>query len=101
MPMDARIFYFRLTGVLRYYLSRRFEIPAVEMTVEELLPCIDTLNLERDMKQALKNLFKDAEPIKFAGAAGMLENLSRDLAFAAAFVADCRPREPESGAAAA
>lgn len=101
MPLAARIFYFRLTGVLRYYLSRRFEIPAVEMTVEELLPRIDALDLERDVKQSLKTLFRDAEPIKFAGAEESADKQSRDLSFASAFVAEWRPRAPESAEEAA
>ncbi len=83
---DVKHFYFRLSAIVRGYVERRFEIPAAEMTTEELLPQVDRLPLALDLTQALKSFCRTADPIKFAGAAVNQSRMSEDLAFARTFV---------------
>ena len=79
-------FYFRLSAIVRRYIERRFTIPACEMTTEELLPRVDCLTIEPDLKQTLKIFCRAADPVKFAGARADADKMVHDLAFARDFV---------------
>jgi hypothetical protein len=78
---DGKRFYFDLTAILKRYLERRYEIPAAEMTVEELLPQVARLPLAVELAEPLKALCRLAEPIKFADAAADPGKMLGDLAF--------------------
>jgi len=84
--VDVREFYFRLTSIVKGYIGRRFEIDAPEMTIEELLPKINELDLERTLKQELKSLLTASEPVKFAGSIVVKEQMASDLVFVKSFI---------------
>jgi len=89
---DAKRFYFRLSAILRHYMERRFDIPAAEMTTEELLPRAQRLALEPDLARAFKAFCQSSDPIKFAGRSVVHpEQLPRDLAFVRNFVRRTTP----------
>jgi hypothetical protein len=79
---DPKQFYFRLSAVIRHYIERRFDIPAAEMTTEELLPRVDRLPMAPELSQTLKTFCRAADPVKFAGAPADPGRMARDLAFA-------------------
>jgi hypothetical protein len=57
-----------LTGVVRRYLERRYDIPARCQTTAELLRASDARSdLDADAKRWLHSFFADADRIKFAG----------------------------------
>lgn len=84
--MAPRKFYFRLSAILRRYIERRYEIPAAEMTSEELLPHMDRLPLDRRLAEAFGTFCRETDPIKFAGAAAHRDQADRNLAFCRDFV---------------
>jgi hypothetical protein len=84
--MAPKKFYFRLSAILRRYIERRYEIPAAEMTSEELLPRMDRLPLDRRLTEAFKAFCRETDPIKFAGAAAHRDQMDRSLAFCRDFV---------------
>ena len=84
--VTPRKFYFRLSAILRRYIERRYEIPAAEMTSEELLPHMDRLPLDRRLGEAFRTFCRETDPIKFAGAAAHRDQVDRDLAFCRDFV---------------
>jgi hypothetical protein len=84
--LAPRPFYFRLSAILRQYIERRFQIPAAEMTTEELLPHLDRLPLDRHLAKAFKAFCRETDPIKFAGAAARREQVEENLAFCRDFV---------------
>jgi hypothetical protein len=100
ISIDGKVFYFRLSAIVRHYLERRFDIPAAEMTTEELLPAVDRLRLPLDVGQSFKAFCRAADPIKFAGVAVNREHMAQDLAFARNLVtctaAPARDPEPEA-----
>lgn len=83
---DMKRFYFQLSAILRQYMERRFNIPAVEMTTEELLPQARRLALEPELTRAFQAFCQSTDPIKFAGRIVRPEQLPRDLAFVRSFV---------------
>jgi hypothetical protein len=84
--IDGRAYYFRLSAILRRYIEQRYGIPAAEMTLEELLPCIDRLSLPVDLARQLEMFCRAAEPIKFAAALADPTRMAADLNFARSFV---------------
>jgi hypothetical protein len=83
---DGKQFYFALSALLRRYVERRYAIPAVEMTLEELLPEMDRLALDPDLYERFKQLCRRAEPIKFADLPAAADQMPADLAFGREFV---------------
>lgn len=86
-------FYFRLSAILRRYVERRYEFPAAEMTVEELLPQVAGLALPRELTRSFNDLCRRAEPIKFAGVPAVARQRDQDLKFAREFVVQTPPVE--------
>ena len=83
---DSKQFYFDLSAILRRYIERRYEIPASEMTTEELLPRVNRLPLKAELAQLLKAFCRGADPIKFAGVCAEQNRMAQDLSFARDFV---------------
>ncbi len=83
---DPKQFYFGLSAILRRYIERRYEIPASEMTTEELLPRVNRLPLKAELAQLLKAFCRGADPIKFAGVCAEQNRMAQDLSFARDFV---------------
>ena len=84
--MDCKAFYFSLSNILRTYIQARYTINAMEMTTEELLPKIDTLDIQKEMHQELKALLRSTDPVKFAGVSAAVSKMRQDLAFVRNFI---------------
>lgn len=82
----GKAFYFRLSAIFRQYLEGRFGIDGLEMTTEELLPRVDTLALERDLKRDAKTFLVSCDPVKFAGLPVSRPAMESDLGFVRGFV---------------
>ncbi len=89
--MDGKLFYFRMSAVLRRYIQARYGVYAPEMTTEELLPAIKPLDIDPDLKQGLRSLLKTADPIKYAGSTASVRTMKDHLAFARRFVKETIP----------
>jgi len=98
---DGKAFYFQLSTILRGYLQGRFDIDGLEMTTEELLPHVDAMALERDMKRDMKQFLLACDPVKFAGAPTRRERMEQDLGFVRGIVektaASFEPDEETTG----
>jgi hypothetical protein len=63
----VREYYFRLSEIFRRYIERRFHIPAVERTTEEIMP--DIVNLQgcgSSLKAEMREILRYADLVKFA-----------------------------------
>jgi hypothetical protein len=66
----ARSFVVLLTGIVRRYLERRYDLPARRQTTAELLRAIDArADFDDEAKRWLRGFFTEADLVKFAGAA--------------------------------
>lgn len=84
--MDGKAFYFSLSSILRGYIQARYNINALEMTTEELLPKIEILGICRELHKELKELLRSTDPVKFAGVPAAVSKMRSDLAFVRNFV---------------
>lgn len=81
-----RVFYFRLSAIIRNYLDGRFGLDTMEKTTEELLPVIKTLQIEAERRSALAELLRAADPVKFASVQAGRTRRSQDLEFVENFI---------------
>ena len=64
---DIKLFYVRLTGIVRRYIERTTHIHAPEQTTEEFLREVNTGNVfQRNDQQRLKSFLESADFVKFA-----------------------------------
>jgi len=94
---DGRIFYFRLSAILRGYIEARHGINALEMTMEQLLPQIESLGVDPESRRELRDLIHSTEPVKFAGSPADGGKMVRDLEFVRKYVQLTTPAEPPVG----
>ncbi|MDM8543793.1 hypothetical protein QUF90_22180 [Desulfococcaceae bacterium HSG9] len=88
---DAKLFYFKITEILRAYLQARFGLDALEMTTEELLPKIAALELDKKLQNDLKALFYHSDPVKFAEQPADRQLMQNDFQFVEIFVNQTTP----------
>lgn len=93
---DPKEFYYRLTGILKAYIGRRYNTDAPEMTTEELVPVVSSLDFASDLKQGLKSILTASEPVKYALATVMQEQMKNDFEFVRAFVDKTSPEETDT-----
>jgi len=89
--LDGKTFYFRLSAILRQYVSGRFAVGAPEMTTEELMPCIDRLHIDNDLARRLRVLCRAMDPVKFGNETVVEKQMETDLFFAREFVRKTTP----------
>ncbi len=84
--MEGKGYYFQLSFILREYLQGRFGIDGIEMTTEELLPHVEKLVLDRELKQGAKKFIITCDPVKYADAPCFQERMAADFVFVKTFV---------------
>ena len=65
---EVKAHYTELTGILREYLERRYNIHAMEQTSDEIILQLEKLKLDRELLQDTEQLLSVADLIKFAKA---------------------------------
>lgn len=84
--IDGKAFYFELSAILRGYIEARFGVRASEMTTEELIPNLEPLKIEKTLKEGVKILCRNADPIKFADRSTVQSQMDKDLLFIREFI---------------
>ncbi len=79
MDKDRRLFYFRLTAILKRYINRRFKLNAMEMTSQELIRSINTLNLGSDLLLQISEFLKFSDNIKYAAMPALKKEVEKDF----------------------
>lgn len=66
--LKTKDYYTDLTDIAREYLEGQFEIDAIEMTTDEIMQAVNTLNLNKLTKEKLQETLTTADFVKFAKA---------------------------------
>ena len=90
---DGKKFYFRISAILRGYIQQRFDIDALEMTTEELLPRVGEMKLETALQKGVRDFIDTSDPIKFAGRFVDKEQMQGHLEFVRKFVDKSTPTQ--------
>lgn len=91
-----RIYYTRLTDILREYLVGRFGVNAMEMTTSEILACLKKHREWRDANKIVKEVLELADFVKFAKMSPQPEDNERVMRRVTEYVELTRPQpEPQ------
>jgi hypothetical protein len=63
---QVKEYYVRITHTIRWYISKRFNVPALEETSDEILDQLGFLKLDRENYEILSGLLNLADLVKFA-----------------------------------
>jgi len=77
--LDPRLFYFDLTAVLRKYIGSSFGINAIEMTSQEFVRGLNSLDVERNLKKEIAGFQNYCDPFKYAGVIPPKDRAGQDL----------------------
>ncbi|MCP3901861.1 MAG: DUF4381 domain-containing protein, partial [Desulfobacteraceae bacterium] len=66
MKNKRRLFYFKLTAILKKYISKQFVINAQEMTSQELLKSINNLDIKSEFLLKISSFLEFSDTIKYA-----------------------------------
>ena len=81
-------YYTDLTDIAREYLEGQFEIDAIEMTTDEIMEAVNTLNLNKETKSKLQETLTTADFVKFAKATPSAEQNKQSFSDINSFVED-------------
>ena len=81
-----RLFYFKLTEVLKRFTGKCFAINAPEMTSQEMLSALDPKQVDKGMFSRLRDFLTDSDGIKYARQNIDTGKMEKDEAFVREFV---------------
>lgn len=87
-----KLFYLRVSAILRYYIEERFGLRAPERTTEEFLADLRTSqDLLPRQKELLKQFLEHCDMVKFAEHQPSREEIDETINTCAQFIAETRP----------
>lgn len=87
MAAEPRLFYFRLTEIIKRFLGKTFNFKAPEMNTQELIPALKVLiELDRELFADMRGFLLFSDRIKYAGEAPSSSVMEVHLSFARSFV---------------
>lgn len=92
---DVKMYYTKLTDIVRRYIARRYEIGAMEMTSTQIVSGLRGMEQVQE-KDRLKALLETSDFVKFAKMTPPDDENERAYASASAFVEANKPEEPSS-----
>jgi len=96
-PEKQKAYYSGITDALKVYMEDRYGVDAPEMTTAELFDAVGKI-IPADLAEPLKNLFEEADFVKFAKHAAEKETAAKALPLAMNFVTSTyiKPGEQEA-----
>ncbi len=86
MMTEPRLYYFRLTAVVKHFIGKVFCINAPEMTTQEIIVLINTLAIEKTIVEPLKEFFLSSSMVKYAAVIPQIEQMRSDEQFIKKFI---------------
>ena len=86
MMREPRLYYFRLTAVVKTFIGKVFNINAPEMTTQEIIATFNTLDIEKKIISPAKEFFLSASMVKYAAVIPDIEQMKSDESFVTNFI---------------
>ncbi|MGN0033689.1 MAG: hypothetical protein ACI358_07960 [Candidatus Limimorpha sp.] len=85
---NPKTYYTDLTDIVREYIEGQFNIDAIEMTTDEIMRAIDSINIDDRMSSRLHDVLSTADFVKFAKATPTKEQSEKSFSDIGVFVED-------------
>ena len=79
MGKERRRFYFKLTAILKKYISKKFKINAKEMTSQELIKSIRVIDIKSQVLSEISKFLKFSDNIKYAAMPASTQEVKEDF----------------------
>jgi len=89
----VKLYYTKVTDVLRMYLAEQFQIQAMEQTSEEILQSVQGLTLPEELRTRLQEMLGVSDLVKFAKYLPEQQENENTLLVVSDFVYHTRPKE--------
>jgi len=86
MLSEPRVYYFRLTALLKTFIGKMFKINAPEMTTQEIIAALNTIDIKREMISSAREFFISSSMIKYAAVTPEMEKARSDEEFVRSFI---------------
>ncbi|MCK5542978.1 MAG: hypothetical protein KAI40_09825 [Desulfobacterales bacterium] len=86
MEKDRRLFYFKLTAILKKYISKKFNTNAQEMTSQELIKSIKILGFKYEFFLKISSFLEFSDHIKYAAMPASIQEVTNDFNLVKKFV---------------
>lgn len=96
VPEKQKAFYSGITDALREYISRRYEVGAMEMTTSEIFEQMENTDAPEELLREMRELFERADFVKFAKYIASDEDNASALPVAVRFVTSTYQAEVEN-----
>lgn len=88
---EHKLYYTKLTDIIRVYIERRYEIGAMEMTTDEIFSAIKKINISVGSESKLREFLSLSDLVKFAKYEALEQENEDSFKNAYNFVMDTRP----------
>lgn len=94
-------YYSELTEIIRNYIERELKIPALEKTSDQIIEVLEdfnqakTINTSKENIQKLKDLFTEADLVKFAKSKPLASEIEEDRKDVEEIIHNLKPKEIE------
>lgn len=95
---EHKVYQSRLTDLLRAYIEERYGVPALERTTDELMHELRVSPLNHDQQQALNNMLRLADLVKFAKATPTAQENEQLMVSAQRFIQETVPAQNQPDA---
>ncbi len=95
LESPAKVFFSRLTDILRAYLEGAFRLPATDRTTAEISAELKSLTISMDQRLGLRTVLEDGDLAKFAKLEPTVEERLMDFERVRDFVLATKPEEGE------
>ena len=89
----VKLYYTKVTDVLRIYLNAQFQIQAMEQTSEEILQSLQSMELSDELRNKLREMLGVSDLVKFAKYQPEMHENESALTIVSDFVHNTRPTE--------
>lgn len=96
---QTKKYYSELTGIVRGYIERELELPALEITTDELIDILDDLDNSKSIEtnkeiiHKLRKLLQESDLVKFAKSKPMAHQIEQDRKDAKNIIDNLKPKE--------
>ncbi|NQY67387.1 MAG: hypothetical protein HRT72_06650, partial [Flavobacteriales bacterium] len=93
LDKSTKPYFSSLTDIIRVYIHGRYQLNAMEMTTEEILDCLERIQIGTQIKSQLSNILRMADGVKFAKQKPLVQECEICLTNAFEFVNKTTPIE--------
>jgi ribosomal protein S18 len=95
MEKNRRLFYFKLTAILKSYISKKFSINAREMTSQELIKSLNILDIKSNFFTLISKFLEFSDNIKYAAMPASTQEVKKDFNLIKEFIKTTSTKQNE------